>query len=100
VTIKSATLWVNDKLSTWINYLNGSSWYPSLVLHSGAGYFLVHNAAKVFPLDAVIYVFIASAAAKEFYWDKHFEKPPQAFRASGIDWSGYFLGTVLAVVLS
>lgn len=90
---------MNQWLSNLLNKLNSSGWWVSFNVHSWLACTIVYHVGKALPIYAVALVFAALTAFKEYYWDAHFETPPQQLLGSSIDWGSYMFGAVLALVL-
>jgi len=90
---------MNALFAKLVNYLNNSSWWASVNIHGWFACTLVYQLGRVWSIWIVAGIFAAITAVKEYYWDAHFEVPPQQFLGSTIDWAGYLAGTGLALLL-
>lgn len=95
-------------LKDLINRANASPTYVSIMEHSGWGciittfaYWFVRRWHPHVPIDVALWLvpLVLLAAWKEFYYDMHYESPPQTVGDSAIDFVGYILGLLISVVL-
>ena len=91
---------INLRIADFVNWWNKNPTVSSLNIHGWFACVLVYHLGKHFDVWHVAGVVAAITAAKEFYWDKHFEAPRQAFKDSLVDWAGYLLGAGLALAFT
>ncbi len=86
-----SALWV--RFSNWVATTGTTPAFIAFWAHAGAA-FMVCIVLGVPPWAVLIY-----AAIKEYWFDKHYEKPPQTFRDNSQDFAGYAAGAGLAACL-